>query len=139
MNEKYRWNKKLFHWKKKSKWIIYIEHLLILISTVSRCLSISNFASLVGSPMVITCSGIGLKSCVINPGIKKYKTIKKKHDKLVLLAKSKLNRIEVLISNFLINSNFGHDEFVLINNVLKEFYDMKEGIKNTNDKFKWSV
>ena len=121
--------------KKKSKWIIYIEHLLILISTVSRCLSISTFASLVGSPMVITCSG----SYVINPGIKKYKTIKKKHDKLVLLAKSKLNRIEVLISNFLINSNFSHDEFILINNVLKEFYDMKEGSKNTKDKFKWSV
>ena len=34
--------------------------------------------------------------------------------------------MEVLISTALIDSNIGHDEFVLINNVLKEFFDMKE-------------
>ena len=55
-----------------------------------------------------------------------------KHDKIVLLAKSKLNSIEVLISKVLIDSNISHDEFVLISNVLKEFYDMKEEIKNSN-------
>ena len=31
------------------------------------------------------------------------------------------------------NSNISHHELVLINNVLKE-YDMKDGIKNSNDK-----
>ena len=41
------------------------------------------------------------------------------------LAKSKLSSREVLISKALIDSNINHDEFVLINNVLKEFYDMK--------------
>ena len=46
-----------------------------------------------------------------------------------MLAKSKLNSIEVLISKALSNSNISHDEFVLINNVLTEFYDMKEEIK----------
>ena len=51
---------------------------------------------------------------------------------MVLLANSKLNSIEVLISKALIDSNISHDEFVLINNVLKEFYDMKEQIKNSN-------
>ena len=50
-----------------------------------------------------------------------------------MLAKSQLNRIEVLISKALIDSNISHDEFVLINNVLKEFYDMKEEIKSYND------
>ena len=55
---------------------------------------------------------------------------KKKHDKIVLLAKSKLNRIEVLISKALIDSNISHDEFVLINNVLKEYDKIKEEIKN---------
>ena len=83
-------------------------------------------------------SGIGLKIYAITAGIKKYKSIikkkKKKHDKIVLLAKSKLNSIEVLISKALIDSNISHDEFVLINNVLKEFYDMKEEIKNSNGK-----
>ena len=58
----------------------------------------------------------------------------KKHDKIVLLAKSKLNSIEVLISKTLIDSNFSHDEFVLIYNFLKKFYNMKEETKNSNDK-----
>ena len=57
-----------------------------------------------------------------------------KHDKTVLLTKSKLNNIKVLISKALIDSNIGHDEFVLINNVLKEFYDMKKEIKNSKYK-----
>ena len=43
----------------------------------------------------------------------------------MLLAKSKLNSIEVLISKALINSNISHDQFVLINNLLEDFYDMK--------------
>ena len=51
-----------------------------------------------------------------------------------MLAKSKLNNMEVLISNTLIDSNISHDEFVLINNGLKEFYEMKEEIKNSNYK-----
>ena len=50
-----------------------------------------------------------------------------------MLAKSKSKIIKVLISKALIDSNINHDEFVLIN-VLKEFYDMKEEIKNSNDK-----
>ena len=65
-------------------------------------------------------------------GIKKHKPIvkKKKHDKIVLLAKSKLIRIEALISKFLIDSNTSQDEFVSINNVLKEYEVMKEEIQN---------
>ena len=43
-----------------------------------------------------------------------------------MLAKSKLNSIEVLISKTFINSKISHDEFVLLNNVLKKFYDIKE-------------
>ena len=50
------------------------------------------------------------------PIIKKKK---KNHNKIVLLAKSKLNSIEVLISKALIDSVIGHDEFVLINNLVK--------------------
>ena len=51
-----------------------------------------------------------------------------------MLGKSKLNNIEVLISKALIDSNINHDEYVLINNVPKECYDMKEEMKNFNDK-----
>ena len=64
----------------------------------------------------ITGSVIGLKICAITAGIKNYKsTIKNKemkHDKIALLAKSKLNGIEVLISKVLIYLDVSHDEFV---------------------------
>ena len=50
----------------------------------------------------------------------------KKRAKIILLKKSKLNRIEALISKALIDSNITHDEFVLINNVLIKHDDMKE-------------
>ena len=53
---------------------------------------------------------------------------KKKHDKIVSLAKNKLNRIEVLIYKSLVDSDISYDEFVSINNVLKE--EMNEEIKN---------
>ena len=49
-----------------------------------------------------------------------------------MLAKSKL--IDFLISKFLIDSNISHEEFILLNNGLKEFYDMKDEIKNYIDK-----
>ena len=75
-----------------------------------------------------------IEICVITARLKKYKSIirkkKKKHNKIVLLAKSKLNWMEVLNSKTLIDSNFSHDEFVLMNNALKECNDMKEEIKN---------
>ena len=60
--------------------------------------------------------------CTITARIKNYKSIikkkKKKHDKTVLLTKM-LNNIKVLISKALIDSCISHNEFVLINNVLK--------------------
>ena len=112
----------------------YIEHFLILAPKTTVCTSIFAFASLIGIPIGIASSAIGLKICAITAGIKKYKSIikkkKKKHDKIVLLAKSKLNRIEVLIAKALIDLNINHDEFVLINNVLKKYNKMKEEIKN---------
>ena len=63
----------------------YIEHLLILTSTVPGFVSISAFASLVNIPVGITSSAVGLNLCVITTEIKKWKLIvkekKKKHDK----------------------------------------------------------
>ena len=95
---------------------------------------------LVGITIGITSCAIGLKNCAITAAIKKYKSIikkkSKKHDKIVLSAKSKLNRIEVLSSKPLISSVISHDEFVLINNVLKEYNEMKEEIKDLKT---WSV
>ena len=88
---------------------------------------------MIGIPIGITSSAIWLRICAIAAGIKKYKSEikkkKKKHDKIVLQAKPKLNRIEVLISKALIDSNICHYEFALVNNVLKEYDKMKEKIK----------
>ena len=51
---------------------------------------------------------------------------KKKNDKIVLLAKTKLNSMEVLISKALIDSNISRDEFISTNNLLKEYDAKKE-------------
>ena len=103
--KKNRWNKKLIKWRNKSNWIIELEHTkicrvlnlvyhsLIAISTITGCVSIATFASLVGVPIRITSYSIGLKIYVKTTVIKKYKSIikkkKKKYDKIVMLAKSK--------------------------------------------------
>ena len=78
--------------------------------------SIFAFASMFGIPVAITSSAVGLKVCAISEGFKKYNSVikkkKKKHDKkLKLLAKSKLNTLEVLISKALINLNIRYDFF----------------------------
>ena len=48
----------------------YIEHFLVLASAVTGCISISAFASLLGIPIEITSSAIGLKTCAIIAGVK---------------------------------------------------------------------
>ena len=89
---------------------------------------------MLGIPIGVTSYAIGLKPYAITAGIKRYKSIikkkKQKHDKMVLLAKGKLNSIEVLIYKALIDSNTSHDEFLLINTLLKEYDDIKKGKKN---------
>ena len=69
----------------------YIEHFLILASAVTGCISVSVFASLLCIPIGITSSEVGLKLCAVTEGIKNYDSIikkKKKHQEIVLLAKS---------------------------------------------------
>ena len=73
--------------KKVCAILSYIEHLL------ARCVAISYFTSLAGIPFGFASSVIGLKICAITAGIKTYESIikmkGKKHDKVVLLAKTK--------------------------------------------------
>ena len=113
--------------KKICTTVNYIEH-FILASAITGCVSISTFAFLIGISIGIVSSAIGLKVSAITAGIKRYNSIikkkKKKHDKIVSLAKSTLNRIEVLISKSLIDSDISHDKFVSINHVLKEYEEI---------------
>ena len=79
MNEKY---------KKTCKFPNYIKHLVVLVSAVTGCVSIFAFASLVCVSVGITSSAVGIQTCVITAGIKKYKPIikkkKKRYDEKVL-------------------------------------------------------
>ena len=78
-------------YKKTCKYLNYVEHLLILASTITSCVSVSAFASLVCVSVDNTSSAIRINICAITAGIKKYKSIikrkKKKHKKIVLLGK----------------------------------------------------
>ena len=97
--------------KKASLALNYFEHFLVFVSAVSGRVLIPAVDSLVGVPVGIANSGVGLKICTITVGIKKYKpdvkNKNKKHNKIMLLAKTKLktklNTIEVLISKILID------------------------------------
>ena len=86
MSEKY---------KKACKFLNHVEHCLILDSAVTGCVSISVFALLVCVSIGIASSAVGLKISATTAGIKKYNSIikkkKRKHYKIVLLGKDKLN------------------------------------------------
>ena len=68
-------------YKKRCKYLNFVENLLILPSTITDYVSISKFTSLVGVPVSITSSEIGIKICGITAGIEKYKSITRKKNK----------------------------------------------------------
>ena len=120
--------------KKVYRVLNYFENFLVFVSAASGCVSISAFVSLVGASVGIASSAVGLKIYAITAGIKKYMSIikkkKKMHYRIVVLAKTKLNIIEILISKSQVDSYFNHGEFVSVNNVLREYNEMKKK-KNT--------
>ena len=59
---------------------------------------------------------------------------KKKHNKIVMLAKSKLNSIEILISQALRDLDISHEEFKTIVNEKEKYEQMKENIRKTKSK-----
>ena len=81
---------------------------------MTRYVSVSTFSFLVSIPIGITSFAVELEIYAITAGIKKYKSIikkrkNKKHVKMVVLAKTKLNTIEFLIYSVLISSNINHN------------------------------
>ena len=81
----------------------YIKRLLISASNVTRCFSISHTASLLHIPAGNESSTAGMKIYAITAPVKRcnslIKKMKKIHDRIVLLPKTKFNTIDVLISN----------------------------------------
>ena len=84
--------------------------------------------------MGIASSTVGLKMYAITAAVKKYhsiiKKMRKKHDKVVSLGKIKLDTIKVLIFKALIYLYTNHYELISVNNVLREYDEMKEEINN---------
>ena len=98
----------------------YIDKILIVFSATSSGVSVISFTSVAGAPIRIASASLTLIFSVTTGIVKKSLNItrnkKKKHDKILMLAKSKLNRIETLISQALIDMDISREEFVTILN-----------------------
>ena len=107
----------------------YIDKILIVLSATSSGVSIISFTSIIGAPVAIASASLTLIFSLTTGIVKKILNItrnkKKKHDKILILAKSKLNSIETLMPQALIDMDIIHEEFVTI---LKE-KDKYEQIK----------
>ena len=122
--------------KNLSKYIAsldYFDKSLNVLSILSGNISIASFATVIGAP-----AGIIGASCsftfTITPGfVKKFlKTIrnkKKKHNKIVMLARSKLNSIESKISKALMDNEISHEDFETIINEEKNIENCKKALE----------
>ena len=86
-------------YKKTCKYLNYVGNLILLASKITGFVSISGFASLIAIPVGITSSAVGIRIFAITAGIKWMKLTvfkkRKKHGKIVLLGKAKLDFIKV--------------------------------------------
>ena len=115
--------------KKLSKYVTtfdYIDKVLVVLSVTSDGISIISLTSVVGAPVGKASASFTLIFSLTTGIIKKLLSItrnrKKKHYKILMLAKSKLNSIETLVSQALIDMEISHEEF---NTVMKEKKNIK--------------
>ena len=87
----------------------YIDKTLIVLSTISGGISIISFTSVIGIPAGIVSASITLTTGIIKKLSKVTREKKKKHNKIVMLAKTKLISIETLISEALIELDISHE------------------------------
>ena len=127
--------------KKLSEYVAafdYIDKILIVLGATSGGLSIILFTSVVGAPVGIASASFTLIFSLTTGIVKKLLNItrnkKKKHDKILMLAKSKLNSIETLISQALIDMEISHEEFITILKEKDKYEKMKENLRSENEK-----
>ena len=98
------------------------------------------FTSIVGAPVGIASASLTLFFSLTTGIVKKLLNItrnkKKKHDKILMLAKSKLNSIETLISQALIDMDISHEKFVTILKEKDKYEKMKENLRSENEEYK---
>ena len=104
--------------------IDYFDKSLNALSILSGSISVASFASVIGAPVGIIGASCGLTFSIISGFVKTFlKTIrnkKKKHNKIVMLARSKLNSIESKISKALMDNEISHEHFETIINQEKK-------------------
>ena len=108
--------------KRLSKYIAsfdYFDKSLIVLSVTTGSISIASFATVIGAPVGMMSASCSLAFSITTGFVKMFlKTTrnKKKHNKIVMLARSKLNSIESKISEALINNEISHEDFMTIIN-----------------------
>ena len=125
--------------KRLSKYIAsfdYFDKSLIVLSVTTGSISIASFATVIGAPVGMMSASCSLAFSITTGFVKKFlKTIrnkKKKHNKIVMLARSKLNSTESKISEALINNEISHEDFMTILNEEKKYRELKESIRMMN-------
>ena len=129
--------------KKISKYIVafdYADNFFITLSASFDLLSIVSHATIVGIPAGIAGASLTLIFTVTTGVVKKLLNItrkkKKKHNKIIALARSKLNIIETLISQALIDFEISHEEFSKIiyeKDNYEQIRDNIRSVKSIND------
>ena len=118
-------------------WLYY--QVLIVLSAASGGVSIILFTSIVGAPVGIASASLTLFFSLTTGIVKKLLNItrnkKKKHDKILMLAKSKLNSIETLVSQALIDMEISHEEFITILKEKDKYEKMKDNLRSENEKY----
>ena len=122
--------------KKRSKYISFFDYFdkSLIVSSASSCsISIASFATVIGTPVGITSTSLSLTFSLCTGLAKKLlkatKNKKKKHNKIVMLARSKLNSIESKISEALVNNQISHEDFMTIINEERNYRELKESIR----------
>ena len=124
--------------KKLNRYLVsfdYLDKIFITLSASFGTLSIASYDSVVGIPAGITGASLNLVF-TLGTGISKSllnltKKRKKKHNKIIVLAKNKLNTIDALLSSALNDSKISHEEFSNIITEKNIYENIKENIKNT--------
>ena len=116
----------------------YIDKILIVLSATSSGVSIVSFTSIVGAPVGIASASLtlffSLTTGIVKNLLKITKNEKKKHDKILMLPKSKLSSIETLLSQALIDMDVSHEEFVTILKEKDKYEKMKDNLRSENEK-----
>ena len=127
--------------KKLSKYVTafdYIDKILIVLSATSSGVSIISFTSIIGAPVGIASASFTLIFSLTTGIIKKLLSMtrnkKKKHDKVLILAKSKLSSIETLVSYALIDMEINHEGFIAILKEKDKYKKLKENVRNVSEK-----